>query len=140
MADIRGRDAKFAVSTDGVTYQDLGGCKDASWSIDQSTVDVTDFASGAWTEHLVGRKTVTASVTVNYDEADAGLDIVLASWQAATQIYIRYRPRGDTTGADQYVALATITSCEDSSPNDDAAEASISFQVTSSVTVSAIPA
>ena len=140
MADVRGRDAKIAVSAAGSVYTDLAGAKDVTFSVDQSTVDVTDFVSGSWTEHLVGRKTVTISITANYDEADAGIAIVEASWQGGTQIYFRYRPMGDASGvSDELIAKGTITSLEDASPNEDATEVSIEAQVTGAVTAQQQP-
>ena len=136
MADVRGRDAKLAVSAAGSSYTDVAGAKDVSFSINKEKLDVTDWNSGAWKEHLTGRKTITMSVEANYDEADAGLDIVNASAQADTQIYFRYRPRGDTGGADQMIFKGTIDSFEDSSPNDDAAQVSFSVEATGAVTFS----
>lgn len=135
MADVRGYDGLLAISTDGITYNTIGGVKDLSMTIDQSTFDVTDHDSGVWMEHIVGRKTITMSATMNYDEANTHQETLLnTAVMNGTLVYFRYRPRGAGSGLKEYLGLGSVTSVEITSPNDGPAEISLELQLTSTLT------
>ena len=140
MADVTARIGKVAVSTDNVTYTDLGGVKDYDFSrTDGETIDVTDFDSGGWKEHLVGLAGGSVSFTMNYDEADAGQDILRTSNSARTQIYYRIRPMGDNSGDAEYIWQGTITSLTISGSVDSAVEMSADVEFTGTATEQAQP-
>jgi TP901-1 family phage major tail protein len=133
MADVKGRTAKLAVSTDDSTYYDIGGAKDISFSASRDTIDVTDNDSTGQ-EHLEGLPSASLSFTCNYDEADTAFSTLLTSNENGTQIYYRYRPRGDTSTAKEYKFQGTITSFEASGATDGAVEMSVEVESTGSIT------
>lgn len=135
MADVTARIGKIAVSADDVTYTDLGGLTDYDLTrTDGETIDVTDFDSNGWKEHLVGLAGGSASFTLNWDEADAGQDIVRTANSARTQIYYRIRPAGDASGAVEYIWQGTITSFGISGAVDGKVELSFDVEFTGEAT------
>jgi len=135
MADLHGRVSKFAVSTNGSSYTDVGGVQDVSWPKSRDVAEVTDKDSGGNKQYLSGHADSTISVNGNYDEADAGLDIVSASYLAGSTIYFRLRPGGNASGVGkEEIAQGIITSYEISSPNQDKISYSFEVQVTGGVT------
>jgi len=142
MGDVKGTAATVDVSVAGSSYTALGGVKDVSISIGHATIDVSDFDQPNWEEHLAGRGNMSLSVTCNYDEADAGQDIVRASCEAspATQIYYRYRPVGSSSGVGmEYIIKGTIDSLDDTSSDGSAAEMSFSVTATGAPTFQTQP-
>ncbi len=121
MADIRGFDGKLAVDTTDGSYTDIGGMTAASISIGHTVIDTSDWDVN-WVSNLVGRGNIALSFTHNYDESDAGQNIVRTASEGGTQIWFRYRPRGDVSGAKEFRFQATLESYDDTSPNDDKAE------------------
>jgi hypothetical protein len=138
MSDVKGFDGKLAVSTDNITYTDIGGMTQASISIGHSLIDTSDWDVG-WTTNLVGRGSITLSFTHNYDEADAGQDIVRTASEQGTQIYYRYRPMGDVSTQKEFIMQGTLESYDDTSPNDDKVESSGSVTSTGAPTIQAQP-
>jgi TP901-1 family phage major tail protein len=134
MGDVKGRDLTLAYSTNGSNYTDVAGVKDVSMSGSADTIDVTDNDSAGWKEHLDGEKSLTMSVTANWDEADSGLMGIFDGWENSTSIYLRYRPQGDGTGK-QVVGIGTVTSFEESAAHDGAAEVSFEWMMTGSPTI-----
>ena len=130
MADTKGYAGKLAVSPNGSSYTEVSGLTDVSMPMSRNTIDTTDFDSGEDEEHLAARRSGTLSVTANWDEDDAGLMIVHDAFHAGTACYVRWRPRGNTVGYKEYLFSGTVTSFEESSPNEDKAE--VSFEVTKS--------
>lgn len=135
MADIKGSAAKLAASSDGVSYTDVGGVKDISLSHSAGTIDVNDFDQATWDQHLVDRMNAVLNATMNYDEADAGQDLIRTAATTGAQYYFRYRPAGDGSGSkDEIILQGTITSMEDTSADGSPAEMSVSVQSTGAVT------
>jgi hypothetical protein len=125
MAHLVGFGGKLAVSAAGSSYTDVGDVTECSVSTSHGKVDVSDWDSSGWKENLVGFAELTISFTHNYDEADAGQDIIRTAVQGRTQLYFRYRPGGDGSGtADEIIAQCLIDSYEDSSPNEGAVTSS----------------
>jgi predicted secreted protein len=125
MADEAGFEGKLAVSAAGSVYTDLGGVTECSVATATGKIDVTDWDSAGWKENLVGLAELTISFTHNYDEADAGQDILRTANQGRTHLYFRYRPGGDASGVgDEIIAKYLIDSYEDSSPNEGAVTSS----------------
>lgn len=133
MPDIHGRLGKLAINTGG-GYIDVAGIKTIEMKVDQSTVDVTDHDSGQWEEFIVGRKNITFSVSGNYNEDDAGQELVLATGLfAGTIVLCRFRAQTGT-GFKEYFGSAIIKNVSDSSPNDAVNELSFDVQMTGTIT------
>ncbi|MHA2248413.1 MAG: phage tail tube protein [Candidatus Hodarchaeales archaeon] len=116
MADLVGFGGKLAVSAAGSSYTDVGGVLSASISTAHGKVDVSDWDSAGWKENLVGYAELTLSFEHNYDEADAGQDIIRTAVQGRTQLYFRLRAGGDASGVgDEIIGLFLIDSYD--SPN-----------------------
>jgi predicted secreted protein len=130
MGDTKGYEGKAAASSDGVTYYEIGGLTDASLPMSRNTIDTTDFDSGEDEEHLAARRSGSFSATAHWDEDDQGLMVVHDAFHAGTTCYIRWRPRGNTVGYKEYLLSGTVTSFEESSSQDAAAE--VSFEVAKS--------
>ncbi len=118
MADQPSRDAKVAVSVAGAVYTDVGGTREAiDFDVSGEVIDTTDRDSGVHKSNIPGRGASKLSFSGNYDEADAGHEILRTASLAHTQLYFRYRPKTGA-GSHQNIALGTITSYKVSSPND----------------------
>jgi len=137
MTDVKGRSGVLQVSVAGSSYTAVGGVKDVSMSFSGATIEVTDFDSAGWQQFLSGNRTMTLSATMNYDEADAGQDIIWTSNHASTTIYYRWRPGGSTSTLMQWVSQGIITSLEETQAQDGAAELSMDIQLTGTPTMSA---
>lgn len=135
MGDVKGREAKLAASTNGSSYTDIEGILDVSYSGSTGEIDVTDMDSGEWTEHLVGRSEVSLSFNANWDEAATGLMMLYTAWTGNTQIYLRWRPRGDGATYKEFIGLGTITKFEESQAHDGKAELSIDWKLTGTPTI-----
>jgi len=135
MADITARSGKLDVSTDGVTYTDIGGIKDYDLSYDGGTIDVTDFDSAGWTELLAGIRSASISLTMNYDEADAGQDKIRTGNENGSILYWRIRPRGDGTGLQETIFQGIITGLSESGATDGAVECSVDVATTGAPTI-----
>lgn len=128
MGDTKGYAGKLAVSPNGSGYTDVGGLTDVSMPMSRGTIDTTDYDSGEDEEHLSSRRSGSLSATANWDEDDAGLMIVHDAFHAGTPCYVRWRPRGDGSGLyKEYLFSGTVTTFEESSPNEDKAE--VSFEI-----------
>ena len=135
MGDVRGFDGKLAASADGVTYTDVGGVTEAGISNARGKIDVTDWDSAGWRENLAGFGELTLTFTHNYDESNAGQDIIRTAAQAGNQLYFRYRPAGDGSGTkDEVIGKYLLDSYEDSSPNEGAVTSSGSASSTGAPT------
>jgi predicted secreted protein len=135
MGDVKGFSGKLAVSAAGSSYTDVGGVTAAVISNARGKIDVTDWDSAGWKENLAGFGELTLTFTHNYDEANAGQDIIRTAAQAGSQLYFRYRPGGDGSGSlDETIGLYNIDSYEDSSPNEGAVTSSGSCSSTGTPT------
>ena len=121
MSHIIGDVGKIAVSTDGITYIDLGGVTSVDQDITNDAVDTTDFDSLGWKEKLYGNSEASLSITMNYDEVDAGQAILVAAAVGKTGLYFRYRPEELAT-KDQFIFQGVLTSLSDGSPQGDKVE------------------
>jgi len=140
MGDVRGFDGKLAVSAAGSVYTDVGGVTEVGFSHARGKIDVSDWDSSGWKENLVGFGEITLSFTHNYDEADAGQDIIRTAANAGSQLYFRYRPGGDGSGTkDEMIGKYMLDSYEDSSPNEGAVTSSGSASSTGAPTFQAQP-
>lgn len=134
MADLPSRDSKVAVSAAGSTYTDVGGVKEiGDWSISGSTIDVSDHDSGLFQEFLAGRGSLSFSLSGNYDEADAGQEILYTAAAARTKIYFRFRPK-TASGSYEYIAQGIVTGFKSSGPDDAAVPFAVDVQLSGSPT------
>jgi predicted secreted protein len=136
MADNAGFNGKLAVSAAGGAYTDVGGVTEAAISNARGKIDVTDWDSGGWKENLAGFGELTLTFTHNYDEADAGQDIIRTAANAGTQLYFRFRAVGDSSGVgDEIIAKYLMDSYDaPNNPNEGAVTASASCSSTGTPT------
>ncbi len=137
MGDIPARFGKFSVSAAGSVFTALGGVTNVTDSQSGDAIDVTDFDSEGWREFLVGLQGKTMSLTLNYDEAEGGQDIVRTSAENGTIIYYKWRPRGDGVGLLETTVQAVITAIEDTSAVDSKVEMTLELQVSGKPTIAA---
>lgn len=135
MAHTKGRLGKIAVSTDGVSYTDVGGVNSLSSSDDAEEIDATDFDSAGFKEGEYGETQISLSVTVLRDEADAGQDIVRTAKNAKNLLYCRYRPY-ENAGSDQKIFQATVVTLGESNERNALVEETYEFRSSGTVTYS----
>lgn len=133
MAVILGRVQKASFN-DGGGYDAIGKIVDGSLELDSAEIVVSTHDSGAWEEYLQGRGNLTSTLSCRYDEADVGQEACLAAAFAQTMGTYRFRTRGDVSTAKEYFASAFVKSAPMNSPNDDAADLSLSFRLTGTPT------
>lgn len=136
---IVARGGKVAVSTDNITYTDVGEVTDASLSTGLTEIETTNYDSNGDEEHLVGISNYSLSTTANYEKTDAGQEIVRTSRANKTQIYYRYRPAGDSSGEDEWSAQGTITSLDIGGGVGDKVDMSFDVKFTGTVTYGSQP-
>jgi hypothetical protein len=141
MAEIKGRNGKLAVSTNGTTYTDLGSVTDVSFPFARGTIDITNFDGAGWEESLSGIGSFSISATLFYDEADSGQDILWTANENDTILYYRWRPAGDLVDgiAMQYIFQANLTSLEQSQAFDGAAQLTLEAKATGAPTIQVQP-
>lgn len=124
MADQTGRKIRVDISSDNFSGsdEDLSGVKDFTITHGTETIDVTDNDSGNYKEALVGFQSATASITMNYDEADAGQDLLRAANEGGLQYYLRIRPEGDNATSREIIWKFTCTSLTDPAASSDGVE------------------
>ncbi len=141
MAEKKGSDATLDVSTDGISYTDVGGVKDVNDSWTTGTIDSNDYDEPDWDQHVQDRRSVSLSVTCNYDEEDAGQAIIFTAVKGtAAKLYFRYRPGGDDSGTGKEVIFqGTVESLDDSSSDGSMCEISLSVTSSGAVTYQTQP-
>mgnify|MGYP003333562065 FL=1 len=100
-----------------------------SWSLDHTsdTIDVTTMSTtGNYREFVPSLKTWSGSISVVWDEADAGQDAAVLG----TEITIKVYPDDDGTGDVYYTGSAIITSVSQSASYDGLVERTINFNGT----------
>lgn len=129
MTDVKGRDTVVFISDDDVTYEQISGVKEASFSTGGEPIDVTDNDSAGWRTFIGGLNGYTFSLTMNYDEADAGQDLLRAANETpGSKLYMKYRPRGTGTGYREVLFEAFLSSYEDGGAVDGAIEVTSEMQ------------
>lgn len=95
MAENKARLGKLAVSTDGVSYSDVGELTSCNISFDKDRADATSYDDSGYKNEVAVLQMATVSGEGNYDETDAGQVILLTALNNQTAIYFRWRPLGD---------------------------------------------
>lgn len=133
-----GRLSKIDIETavSGGTYTDLGGVQDATLSVNLADIDVTDKDSAGWDEAIPGQGSLQIQMTCNYEEDDSGqAKLITAIINKETRLF-RFRPWGDTSGADQWVCYGFPTSEDIESPNKEALSFGVTIKLTGTPTQS----
>jgi hypothetical protein len=133
MAGQAGRLGRVAISPDDVTYTTIGCITEGTFSGDMSVVDTTCHDDDQDTANVPGKRTNTLDVTGRYVESDAGQALVQSTYFGTGSCYVRWR-MSEAVGVREYKSAASITSYEETMPNDDAAEFSATFQLTGPTT------
>lgn len=138
MAKFKGRDLLLQVEATpgGGTFNTIGGLRDASISINQEPVDITDKSNAPWRELLedAGGKTITISGSGQFTD-DSNFQIVWSSFNAGTHLNYRI-----ISGAgDRFDGAFMVSSFERSGSYNDAEAFSASFESAGSITYTAAP-
>jgi predicted secreted protein len=135
MAHAVGKSSKLAVSTDGISYTDVGGLTSVDSDQANDTADTSDFDSAGHKEQVYTFDQNKLSVSGHIDEADTGFDMLLTSLFSKTILYYRYRPETGS-GKKQYVFQGLIESLKHSSPHDGVIDYTLDVSSTGAVTKS----
>lgn len=130
MARIAGRVSRVQVSTDGgTTYNYINGILDATLNAAVAALKTTAHDDGDYETYMMGRKSLTLDLKLNWDEGDGGQNSLLTSWTSTNTLYTyRFRMQ-EGTGFRQFVATGLITKYVPSGPNDSVASLDVSLQL-----------
>jgi len=139
MGKIIGRLARAAISTDGVTYTDIGEVKTIGLDTSHDLADATTNDSAGWKEEKAADSQVSLEVSGKYDSANAGQVILMAAAFAKTQVYLRFRPQVSSGVEKQVVFLSNISNYKVNTATGDVEEFSCSVRSTGAVTYATQP-
>jgi TP901-1 family phage major tail protein len=133
-AAIPGFNAKVAVSSDGGSnFFVIGELRDVTLTVEADEIDATSKDSAGWREFIVGLKQWGGSAEHLYLEANTAQDALRNALVNRTLVKLRFRPKGDSVGADQFIGDAIITGWEPALPTDDAVAVSVTFRGTGAI-------
>lgn len=123
----------------GGSYIKISNVTSVSATPSVTMVDATSNDSLGAKEKLPGDADTKVSVTSFYDPSDAGQTIILNACMNKTLIYLQYRPRGASSGDEQYVGTAYISKCDIPSKHEATQEMMFDAEFTNPVILSAQP-
>lgn len=134
MTDTKGSAVTVAVSAAGSSYTDITGLTDASINEAWGEVSANDFDEPNWEQSLIDRGVAIVSGAYNYDESDAGQQIIRTAGESTppVQFFIRYRPTGDGSGVKNEIIFKCQLQSHDTA-NADGSLVATSFSVKSVV-------
>lgn len=133
MAKQLGRNAVIAVSSNGVTYTDVGNVLSISFDVATDKAESTDADSGGAKEELQTDEQASLDITARYNVADAGQLLLFAEEAAKAVLYYRVRPK-EATGEREWVFQGNLNSLSVSAPYADVEELSVSVTSTGAIT------
>lgn len=133
MAKQLGRNAKIAVSSDDITYNDIGNITSSSWDGATDKAESTDADSGGAKEELQTDEQYSLDVTSRYNISDTAQAALLTSEENKTQLYYRIRPR-EVAGEKEWKFQGNINSVSLSAPHADVEEIQIGVTSTGAIT------
>lgn len=131
--NLHGKDAALAISSDGVTYVDVGGVMDITVNVSNELAEVTDKDSNGHKEYISGLDDATVDLSIRWEEDDAGQADLLAAFFAKTIRYYRVRPETTAT-ATEYLCQGFVSEHSTEMPTDDAISVSATIQVSGGLT------
>jgi hypothetical protein len=139
MSETLGRHATIYLSSNGgSSYSLLGEVRDATYDVARDMHNATSHSDGAWKVGVAGHGQATLSVTCNYDKSDVAQAMILAAIMNATTLSVKVRPRGDTTGYEEDVFTANVTSSSKPMPTEGLLDLTATLTSTGTVTPQAI--
>ena len=93
MAATQGFNAVIEVSSDDVTYSNVGIANDASANLQAAMLDVTQFGDSA-IDRIAGLFDTPISFSGHYDNSDTGQALILTQFLARNSIYAQFKPDG----------------------------------------------
>jgi len=106
---------------------------DATYNLNKSEIDISDRGSGAYSDFLPGRKSGSIDLTVNWDLADAQLQVLVAAYFADTKLDFRWR--FDTVGSEvEYTSEGYVMDMPFAGPGEDKCSVSLTLRLTGTVT------
>ncbi len=135
MAESLGNTAVIQASSDGGSnYTAIGEVKDSNLDLGQDNHNATSNDDGLWKVEVAGHKQGTLTFTVNYDESDAGQNLLRAAFLAGTTIMFKYRPRGTLATYKEALFSANPTAMPISIPTEGVKETAASYTSTGAIT------
>lgn len=108
MAKYLGRSWTCLAATTSPGTTSISNRFDADLSRDLEDTDSTTNDSNGSREHEITFDSGQLTFKVYADESDAGLTILRDAFKNKTKIYIRFRPRGNVSGARQLDFLCSV--------------------------------
>lgn len=109
MATIVGRHAKVAISSDGISYTDIGKVTSASMSLDTDILDETNNDSGGYKESQYGDSQASLDVSFKFNSGDGGQADLFDSYDQKLPRYFRFRPE-ESAGEIEYSFQGRVSS------------------------------
>jgi len=129
MGTLIGRVAEVAVSTDDITYQDIGHVTTADQASSKSIAEETNNDSLGNFQGKYSTRTTTLDVTAYYNSSNAGQLLLLEEYYTNEDgIFIRYRPIDDSGNEKQWKYACLLSDIGIGSSTPEVQE--ISFSVT----------
>jgi len=138
MGKFKGRDLLIKVETTpgGGTFATIGGLRDASISINQEQVDITDKASAPWRQLLAdaGGKTIDISGSGQFTD-DTNFQVMWDAFSAGDHINYQI-----TSGAgDEFEGAFMVSAIERSGSYNDAENFSLTMNSSGTIAYTAAP-
>ena len=114
--------------TDGETtiweFEEISNITDFSTDIDNADIDADDYTSQGVVDYINGKSDITGDIPVNFNDEDAGQQMLAESAINKEDIIIAWIEHGEeqyelTEGDDYNYALAYVNGEATSRPNDD---------------------
>ena len=116
----------------------IAAATDCSLSLATETIDISTKDSAAWRELLPGMRSGSMSVSglIDYTNANYDVPVLLAVFTSRAALTLVFS--NEVTGDKKYTATGYITSLEQSAGLEDTATYSASFELSGTITESAI--
>ncbi len=128
MVAIPGRYATLEISTDGNTFEPVGGIVDVTFSKEVAEVDITSLSSGGKGEYLHGREDCTIDLSCRLLEDNAGQAELIDAADDKEYFYWRFRTQSSTSRPR--IGRGLVTSFAENGPLDDVASVDATIRCT----------
>lgn len=128
MAAIPGRYATLEISTDGNTFEPVGGIVDVTFNKEVAEVDITSLSSGGKGEYLHGREDCTIDLSCRLLEDNAGQAELIDAADDKEYFYWRFKTQSSTSRPR--IGRGLVTSFAENGPLDDVASVDATIRCT----------
>jgi len=135
MAIIIGRNSKIAVSTDDITYNDIGKITSGSMGTTIDIADATTNDSGGFKEGEYADQQASVDVTAKYDSSNTAQGQILDEFYTnRSKLYFRIRPE-ESAGEREWKFLATLSDVSIDMSTGEVEEISITADSSGAITI-----